>query len=149
MKNFFKYFLLLTFSGYVYVCMELLYRGYSDITMMFCASICVIPMIFLNNIFTYELDMSIQILLSTISATSIEWIFGRLFNQDFSIWDYRNMPLHSPDGQICLPFMLLWGLLACFVIPLMDYIDYKLFNYRSDTPPYYLLFKKKIFQFKE
>lgn len=32
MKSVMKYLLLFTFSGYIYVCMELLFRGHSDIT---------------------------------------------------------------------------------------------------------------------
>ena len=51
-KNIMKYILLLTFSGYIYVCLELIFRGHSDITMMYAASICVIPMILLNNYFS-------------------------------------------------------------------------------------------------
>ena len=105
MKSFVKYVLLLTFSGYTYVCMELLFRGRSDITMMFCASICVIPMIYLNNKFTYEVDFLLQIALSAIYATLIEYCFGMIFNTDYHIWDYRNMPFNI-NGQICLLFSL-------------------------------------------
>ena len=66
MKSFMKYVLLFTFSGYIYVCLELLFRGRSDITMMFCASICVIPMVVLNNQFSYEVDFLLQLVLCTI-----------------------------------------------------------------------------------
>ena len=149
MKSFMKYLLLFSFSGYVYVCLELLFRQRSDITMMFCASICCIPMIVLNNQFTYEMDFLWQIIICTIFCTGIEWIFGVLFNQDFHIWDYRNMPLTSSDYQVCLPFSLVWGLISTITIPLMDYIDYTIFDYLSDTPPYYKIFGKTVFRFKK
>lgn len=59
------------------------------------------------------------------------------------------MLLASPDGQVCVPFMLLWVLLISICIPLLDWIDWKIFNYKENTPPYYKLFGKKIFQFKK
>lgn len=147
MKSLIKYMLLLTFSGYTYVCLELLFRGRSDITMMFCASICVIPMIYLNNLFTYNVDFLFQIILCAIFATWIEYIFGYVFNADYHIWDYRNMSFNL-DGQICLPFSLLWMLIASWVIPLMDWIDCYIFRYMPETKPYYKVFGKKIWQMK-
>lgn len=147
MKSFLKYMLLLTFSGYVYVCIELLWRGYSDISMMFCASIGVIPMIVLNNYYSYELDFAVQMGICSLFATGIEWITGLLVNTDYSIWDYRNMPFASPDGMVCVPYMILWGLLAALIIPLMDYIDWKLFGYLPDVPPYYKICGKTVFTF--
>lgn len=147
MKNFMKYLLLLTFSGYIYVCMELLFRGRSDVTMMFCASICVVPMIYLNNIFSYDVDFLLQLILCSIFATFIEYIFGMIFNTDYHIWDYRNMPCNI-DGMVCLPFSLLWMLIASWVIPLMDWIDHYIFGYKPDTKPYYKIFGKTIWTMK-
>ena len=147
MKSFMKYLLLFTFSGYIYVCMELLFRGRSDISMMFCASICVVPMVLLNNKFSYEADFLLQLVLCTIFATFVEYIFGIIFNADYHIWDYRNMPFNI-DGMVCLPFSLLWMLIAAWVIPLMDWIDCYVFGYKPDTKPYYKIFGKKIYQMK-
>lgn len=147
-KECIKYTLLLMFAGFTYVSLEVIFRGRSDVTMMYCGAICAIPMLVLNNFFTYEMDFGLQVLISALFATGNEWVTGLLVNQDYHIWDYRNVPLHSPDGQICVPFMLLWALIAIIVIPLMDYIDWKLFNYMPYIPPYYKVFGKKIFQFK-
>lgn len=148
-KTYMKYFLIMTFSGYFYVTLELIFRGRSDVTMMYCASIAGLVLCLENNIFSYDLDFIIQIIMGAVSCTGCEWIFGRLFNQDFKIWDYRNMPFHSPDGQICLPFFFVWVLISIICIPLLDYIEWRVFNYRSTTPPYYKVCGKKIFQFKK
>ena len=147
MKSFMKYLLLFTFSGYIYVCMELLFRGRSDISMMFCASICVVPMVLLNNQFSYEVDFLLQLVLCAVFATFIEYIFGILFNADYHIWDYRNMPMNI-DGMVCLPFSLLWMLIAAWVIPLMDWIDCYVFGYKPEQKPYYKIFGKRIYQMK-
>lgn len=146
-KSFMKYLLLFTFSGYIYVCLELIFRGYSDITMMFASSICAIPMIILNNKFTYEIDFLLQLFLCAIFATLVEFIFGMLFNRDYSIWDYRNMPLNL-YGQICLPFSLLWMIIAACVIPLMDWIDCYIFGYKPNKKPYYKIFGRIIWRMK-
>ena len=143
-----KYTLLLMFAGYVYVSLEIIYRCRSDITMMYCASICAVPMVVLNNFFSYEMDFGLQVLISTLFATGTEWITGLLVNQNYTIWDYRNVPLHSPDGQICVPFMLLWAVISILVIPLMDYIDWQIVNYMPGQEPYYKLFGKAIFKMK-
>lgn len=147
LRSFMKYLLLFTFSGYVYVCLELIFRGRSDITMMFCASICAIPMIVLNNVFSYETDISLQVGICAVFATLIEYMFGLIFNQDYHIWDYRNMPFNI-DGQICLPFTFLWAFIAAIIIPLMDWIDHYVFDYLPDTKPYYKLFGRVIWKMK-
>ena len=105
-------------------------------------SICVIPMIILNNKFTYEMDFLLQLILCALFATIIEFIFGIVFNSDYHIWDYRNMPLNL-FGMICLPFSFLWMFIAAIVIPLMDWIDCYIFNYKPETKPYYKIFGKK------
>lgn len=147
-KIFMKYFLLMCFGGVIYVSLELLFRQYSTIEMMYCAMFCALFIAIINNIFSYEMDFLLQCIICMLICTGFEWIFGILFNQDFHIWDYRNMPLVSPDYQVCVPFMLVWLLLAIICIPLLDYIEWKVFNYKPLTPPYYKIFNKKIFQFK-
>ena len=79
-KECMKYTLLLMFAGYVYVSLEIIYRCRSDITMMYCASICAVPMVVLNNFFSYEMDFGLQVLISTLFATGTEWITGLLVN---------------------------------------------------------------------
>lgn len=52
--------------------------------------------------------------------TAIEYACGRVWNRDYRVWDYRNMPLNW-RGQICLPYTLLWcGLSAAMLKALYD-----------------------------
>ena len=147
MKKLFKYISIYVFSGVLYTTIELLFRQRSDITMFFLAGICGLILTGLNNIYTYELDFSIQVILSTFCITLGEYIFGVLFNSDYHIWDYRNLPFNI-NGYVCLYFSLAWLVIATFGIPLLDYIEWKVFKYKYETPPYYKIFGKKIFQFK-
>ena len=111
-----------------------MYRGTSDVTMMFCASICAIPMLGLNELYNYEMNFILQILICGLFCTFVELIFGLLFNADYHIWDYRNMPFNY-KGMICPQFFLLWCIIACVIIPLLDYIDCYVFD--SGIKPYY------------
>lgn len=136
-KKNWEYILLLCFAGYVYVILELLFRGRTDISMLFTASVCSICIITLNDVYSYDLDFIVQVIICAIYCTIVEYLVGYyLVNQDHHIWDYTNqfMNLH---GQICLLFSFVWAIISAITIPLFDYIDYLVF----DGPrPYYRIF---------
>lgn len=147
MKKLLKYIVIFIFSGSIYISLELLYRQRTDITMFLLAGMCGLIFASLNNIYTYELDFSIQVFIAAIATTIGEYIFGVVFNSDYHIWDYRNLK-YNINGFISLEFILVWIIIAIFGIPLLDYVEWRYFNYKKDTPPYYKVFGKKIFQFK-
>ncbi|MGN0384038.1 MAG: hypothetical protein ACI4DS_07195 [Eubacterium sp.] len=39
------------------------------------------------------------------------------------MWNYSNMPFNI-DGQICLPFTLIWCIISVIVVVLDDYLRY-------------------------
>lgn len=102
----------------------------------------------LNNLFSYDMDFLLQIFLCSTAITICELFVGLIVNTDYNIWNYTNMPLNY-KGQICLPFYFLWMFLSFIFIPFLDYIEWKIFKYKPDTPPYYKVFGRKIFSFKE
>ena len=103
----------------------------------------------MNNIFTYDMDYLSQGFVCGLIATILEGIAGNIWNADFILWDYRGMPFACWNDQICLPFFLAWIILCLAIIPVLDYIEWRLFGYKTDTPPYYVICGKKIFQFKK
>lgn len=145
-----KFSFLFIFCGLTYVGIELLFRQRSDHTMFFLAGFCGTAFLSgLNKIFSYDLDYTLQVLMSGIGCTLSEWICGRLVNMDYHIWDYRILPLSSSDGQVNFFFFLAWCIISALTIPLLDFIEWKLFNYRPDTPPYYKVFGKIRFRFQQ
>ena len=134
--------------GGLYVMIELAWRGRSDISMLLLSGFLGLFAMFFNNIFSYETDYIIQVLSVSIIATFFEGLFGNVYNMDYAIWDYRNLPLSFWNDQINLIFFLFWIIIVAIIIPILDYIDWKLFNYKPDTPPYYKVFGKIIYQFK-
>ena len=134
--------------GGLYVMLELAWRGKSDISMLLLSGFLGLFAMFFNNIFSYETDNIIQVLSVSIIATFFEGLFGNVYNMDYSILDYRNLPFSFWNSQINLIFFFFWNIIVAIIIPVLDYIDWKLFDYKPDTPPYYRIWGKIIYQFK-
>ena len=134
--------------GGLYLMIEMLWRNHTFLSMFWLAGFLGLFAMFFNNIFSYETDYIIQVLSVSIIATFFEGLFGNVYNMDYAIWDYRNLSLSFWNDQINLIFFLFWIIIVAIIIPILDYIDWKLFDYKPDTPPYYKVFGKIIFQFK-
>ena len=134
--------------GGLYIMLEMLWRNRSDLSMFFLAGFLGWFAMFFNNIFSYETDYIVQVLSVSIIATFFEGLFGNVYNMDYTIWDYRNLPFSFWNSQINLIFFFFWNIIVAIIIPVLDYIDWKLFGYKSDTPPYYKICGKVIYQFK-
>ena len=134
--------------GGLYLMIEMLWRNHTFLSMFWLAGFLGLFAMFFNNTFSYETDYIIQVLSVSIIATFFEGLFGNVYNMDYAIWDYRNLPLSFWNDQINLIFFLFWIIIVAIIIPILDYIDWKLFDYKPDTPPYYKVFGKIIFQFK-
>lgn len=115
-----KEFFIFIIFGISYFTLEILYRGYSNWTMIFLGGI-VSVLIGLINEITPNMRMWKQMLLGTILVTLFEFILGYILNikLGLGIWDYSNIPFNIM-GQICLPFSFLWFVLSYFVIILDD-----------------------------
>lgn len=134
------------FSGLVYVIIELLFRGYSFVSMFILGGICGVFLCFLNNIFTYDMDFLLQIGISTVVCTLLEWICGLIVNQDFTIWDYRYLCGTFANQQCNIFFCFAWMGISAICIPVLDYIEWVLFQDKDESKkPYYKIFGKKIF----
>lgn len=139
------------FSGSLYYTLEVIFKKThsSHWSMFVLAGISSVLFIDgLNNLFSYDMDFLLQIFLCSTAITICELFVGLIVNTDYNIWNYTNMPLNY-KGQICLPFYFLWMFLSFISIPFLDYIEWKIFKYKPDTPPYYKVFGRKIFSFKE
>ena len=121
-------------SGFIYCCIEMLYRGRTHISMFFVAGLCGLVMNSWNNIFTFEMDFLLQVMLSAIVCTAVELCSGLLINANHLIWDYSSLPLNY-KGQVCLYFSLVWVAISAFAIPILDWVEWKVFGYQPT--PYY------------
>ena len=149
-KRFLECLLVFLSVGAFYYLLECIYKsacqsGSPHWTMLVLAGFVGLLAMLLNDKFTYDMDFGLQVLVCAIVTTVFEYIVGIIFNADYSIWDYRELPLNL-HGQICLQFSCLWAFLFTMLIPILDYVEWKVFGYKPDVKPYYKLFGKKIFE---
>lgn len=131
-----KYLLFFILGGTIYYFIEIMFRGYSHISMFILGGICYILIGFINEYFPWEMYLEVQVLIGTLTVLILEFLTGLIVNVwlGWGIWDYSNMPLNIM-GQICVPFALLWMPLVLIAIVLDDCCrhflgeDYP--NYRS------------------
>lgn len=124
-----KLLILFLIGGFIYVGIELGYRGYSHWSMFLLGGICFVVIGGINNYIDYDMPILLQSIIGSIIITFLEFICGYILNikLGWNIWDYSQMPFNVM-GQICLPFSILWmgvGMLAIFID---DYFRYKLFD---------------------
>lgn len=114
--------------GFLYICLELLYRDRTHISMFFVGGLCGV-LIGLINDNTPDMPLFYQCILGTTIVTLIEFISGYYLNiyLGLGVWDYSHVPFNFL-GQVCLPFSIIWMLLSIPVIYLDDYLKNKLLN---------------------
>ncbi|MBE6730443.1 MAG: hypothetical protein E7564_01995 [Ruminococcaceae bacterium] len=101
----------------LYPIVEILWRGYSHISMAFAGGVCVV----LINKFCCEIMKGKSIILKAITGgsiiTAVEFFTGLIINKfmGLKVWDYSSSPFNLL-GQICLPFTFLWTALSVPVI---------------------------------
>lgn len=136
-KRVLKYIVLfITFSA-LYVWIEIMFRNRSDRSMIALSGVLGVILGLLNNIIPWSMTLVQQALIGGfLIVTPMEYIVGMIFNNTYQIWDYRNMPLNI-DGQICLPFTLIWCIISFGVIVLDDYLRYFIFG--EEKPHYEII----------
>ena len=69
------------------------------------------------------LALLLSFLLNALVCTSIDFTTGMVANQDYSLWDYRDMPFNFM-GQVCLQNSMVYSIAATLIVwvfyPLMD-----------------------------
>lgn len=136
-KQWLKIFVLFLIGGFIYVAIELGFRGHSHWTMFLLGGLCFILIGGLNNYIPWEMSIIKQGIIGALIVTSLEFIFGLVLNLylNLGIWDYSNMPFNIL-GQICLPFSIAWFFLSLVAIFVDDWLRYVLF--KEEKPHYHL-----------
>ena len=104
--KFIKSVLFFFLGGAGYVALELLWRGRSHISMFLTGGACFLLLGKLNQA-EPRLPLLPRCFVGAGIITMLELLAGLLFNRNYTVWDYRQIPLNY-HGQICLPFFLLW-----------------------------------------
>lgn len=122
-------------GGATYYTIELLWRGYSHISMLILGGICFVLLGLINELLPWDMGLLWQSLIGSGVVTILELITGLIVNVHLglNVWDYSNLPLNFM-GQISVVYTLLWVPLSCVAIVLDDHIRYRFFN---EEKPHY------------
>ncbi len=137
-NNFMKYTFLFITGGFLYGMIENSFRGYSHISMFLAGGICFILIGLLNEVYSWDMALLSQMVVSAIIITIVELISGLIVNVwlKLKVWDYSEQP-YDFLGQICLLYSNIWFLLSLFAILLDDYLRYYLLK---EEKPHYRIF---------
>lgn len=126
LKQITKYSILYVTGGIAYYCIEVIWRGYSHISMFILGGLC---FILIGLVSKHERNILKQLAISCLIITVLELIFGLVLNVKLGlgVWDYSNFRFNY-KGQICLAFSIIWFLLSWPAIILYDYILYWIFG---------------------
>lgn len=111
----------------VYYSIEILWRGYSHITMFFAGGICFCTIYYLEKKIS-GIKLIYRCIIYAFLITVVEFVFGLVFNivLDLGIWDYSSRAFNIM-GQVCPLFFLLWVLIsvpaAWICVPIKRYFD--------------------------
>ena len=125
-------------GGFIYVCLELLWRGRSHWTMFVLGAVCFVILGCINELLTWSMPIWKQAVIGTAIITVLEFVTGCVVNLwlGWDVWDYSNTFMNLL-GQICLPYIILWIPVSIFGIVLDDYLRYWLFN---EEKPHYKIY---------
>lgn len=128
--------ILFIIGGILYICIELLWRGYSHWTMFCLGGVAFVLIGSINEHFSWAMPLWKQCGIATVICTVLELLTGCIVNLWLG-WDVWNYTVMDVLGQISLPFMGLWFLLSAVGIVLDDYVRWILFN---EEKPRYKIF---------
>lgn len=137
-----KYLSLFAVMGSIYYMIEIVWRGYSHISMFILAGVCGVCIGLINEVLSMDTPIWLQAIVGSCIVTIGEFVSGCILNLwlGLGIWDYSNMPFNIL-GQICLPFSLLWVVLSACAIVIDDCERYWFFG--EEKPYYRWKFKEK------
>ena len=113
-------------GGVCYGVLEVLWRGYTHVSMLIVGGICFCILIRLSKT---SLNGLVKCLVGGLCITAVEFAAGCIVNLwlVWGVWDYSNMP-GNILGQICPQYIALWIPLCLVGIVLDDWLRYWWFS---------------------
>lgn len=137
-NNFLKHFFLFLTGGFAYGGIEIIFRGYSHISMFVAGGICFVLIGLINEVYPWDIAFVSQMVISALIITAVEFVCGLIVNVwlGLDVWDYSNLP-YNLLGQICMLYSVIWFFLSPLAIIMDDSFRYYLLG---EEKPRYKLF---------
>ena len=118
--KFLKNLLIFSIFGLTYGLIEILWRGYTHLSMVIVGGICGL-LIGLLNEKNKKMNLLLQMVEGMVIVTVLEFVSGIILNLclGLNVWDYSNMRFNLL-GQVCPQFCIAWFFLSYFVIRIDD-----------------------------
>ena len=138
LKRVLEYGFLFVLGGTLYYSVELLFRGFSHISMFVLGGICMTFFAFQGRVNCFRDSLLVQVIRCTVFVIACEFITGLIVNKwlQLGVWDYSDQPFHL-FGQICLPFAILFSGLCAVGILLDGYLLHLIF--KEEKPQFHIL----------
>lgn len=132
-------------GGFIYVLMELIFRGYSHWTMFILGGLCLILIGLINEILPWETPIELQAVIGSVIITLFEFVTGCIVNLwlGWEVWDYSELPMNIL-GQICIPFSLIWLIISVVAIVVDDI--FRCYVFGEENPHYKSILLRKEFR---
>ena len=93
-------------GGSAYMLLEFLGRGRSHGSMFLLGGLCFL-IVGKLGVCMKQVPLALRLVMSSGIITALELLTGLLVNQNYGVWDYRDLP-YNYLGHICLIYSLLW-----------------------------------------
>ena len=116
-------------GGSIYYGIEILWRGFSHISMFFCGGCCFLSVGKICYFLKGKVSMLCKMLIGTAVITAFELVTGVIVNLwlKLNVWDYSDAPINFL-GQICLKYSIFWFFLTIPFIKLYDWMKENVFS---------------------
>ena len=103
MSGVFKNLVLFSIGGIVYVLIELLWRGYTHVSMFLLGGLCFWLIGMLNEKRSRKIPLISQMVFGATIITTLEFVFGYALNirMGLNVWNYADMPLNIMGQVAC------------------------------------------------
>ena len=124
-----KHFIIFGIGGITYIIIELMWRGSSHWSMFFLGGVCFLVVGLINEKSRGNIPLLLQMLVSTIIITALEFITGYIVNirMGLNVWSYYDLS-YNIMGQVCLLYSILWFFLSFLCILADDWLRHILFG---------------------
>lgn len=137
MRRWMEYLFFWITGGCLYYSFELMFRGFSHISMFVLGGVCFLFFFVQGKMVGWKDPLWRQVLRCTVFVTAAEFITGMIVNKwlQLHVWDYSRLPFQL-FGQICLQFTVIFSGLCAAGIILSGYLGYWLFG--EEKPQYHV-----------